>query len=109
MGNVRIKFINLDQFFMLHTFRAVLKGNLLEWQEDVNRWLQSDHTVQVLVTLLNGEPIVTTQHRGQRMASVLEKLAQAQAFAGVDPVVWQRETSVTSANLVCKQRRESLS
>ena len=35
-------------------------------------------------------PIQETNERGQRMAAVLEKLAQAQAFAGIDPVVWQR-------------------
>lgn len=76
---------------MLHTFRAILKGNLLEWQEDVNRWLQGDRAIQVLVTLLSESPTVTTQNRGQRMASVLEQLAQANAFAGVDPVVWQQD------------------
>jgi hypothetical protein len=76
---------------MLHTFRAILKGNLLEWQEDVNRWLQGDRTIQVLVTLLSESSTVTTQNRGQQMASVLEKLAQANAFSGVDPVVWQQE------------------
>ncbi len=76
---------------MLHTFRAILKGNLLEWQEDVNRWLQGDRAIQVLVTLLSESPTATTQNRGQRMASVLEQLAQANAFAGVDPVVWQQD------------------
>lgn len=76
---------------MLRTFRAILKGNLLEWQEDINGWLQDDHTVQVLVTLLDEEPIIPSQGRGRQMAVILEKLAQAQAFSGVDPLVWQRE------------------
>lgn len=76
---------------MLRTFRAVLKGNLLEWQEEVNDWLQDNRTVQVLVTLLDEEPIAVTQRRGRQMAVVLEKLAQARAFSGVDPLVWQRE------------------
>ncbi|HEY9608269.1 hypothetical protein [Allocoleopsis sp.] len=76
---------------MLRTFRAVLKGNLLEWQEQVNGWLQGDRTVQVLVTLLDEEPFAVTQGRGRQMADVLEKLAQARAFSGVDPSRWQRE------------------
>lgn len=29
--------------------------------------------------------------RGQRMAAVLEKLAQTQAFAEIDPAAWQQE------------------
>jgi hypothetical protein len=76
---------------MLRTFRAVLKGNLLEWQEEVNSWLQGDCTVQVLVTVLDEEPFAITQGRGRKMAAVLEKLAQARAFSEVDPLVWQRE------------------
>lgn len=33
----------------------------------------------------------TTKGRGQRMAAALKKLAQAQAFAEIDPVVWQED------------------
>jgi hypothetical protein len=76
---------------MLRTFRAVLKGNWLEWQEEVNRWLQGDRSVQVLVTILDEEPLAKTQGRGQEMAAVLEKLAQARAFSGIEPLMWQRE------------------
>lgn len=76
---------------MLHTFRAILKGNLLEWQEEVNQWFQGDRTVQVLVTLLDEEAITITHNRGQQMAAILEKLAQSQAFSEIDPLVWQRQ------------------
>lgn len=76
---------------MLHTFRAVLKGHWLEWQEEVNRGLQGHSSVQVLVTILDEAPLVQTQKCGQKMAAVLEKLAQVQAFAGIDPLVWQSE------------------
>ena len=31
------------------------------------------------------------KERGQRMAEILEKLARSQAFAGIDPVAWQRD------------------
>lgn len=76
---------------MLRTFRAVLKGNWLEWQEEVNRWLQGDRSVKVLVIILDEEPLAKTQGRGQQMAAVLEKLAQARVFSGIDPLVWQGE------------------
>lgn len=69
---------------MLHTFRAILKGNVLEWQEEINQWLQGDRTVQVLVTLLEEEAITTTHSRGQQMAAILEKLAQSQAFSDIE-------------------------
>ncbi|MBR8835499.1 MAG: hypothetical protein DSM106950_16130 [Stigonema ocellatum SAG 48.90 = DSM 106950] len=76
---------------MLHSFRAVLKGNWLEWQEEVNQWLHGNSSVQVLVTILDEEPLAKTQGRGQQMAAVLEKLAQAGAFEGIEPLMWQRE------------------
>jgi hypothetical protein len=76
---------------MLKTFRATLKGDLLEWSEEVQRLSRDDGGVQVLVTILEEEPMQQKNGRGQRMAAVLEKLAQAQAFAGIDPVAWQRD------------------
>ena len=45
----------------------------------------------MLVTILEEEPMQEKNGRGQRMAAVLEKLAQAQAFAGIDPVAWQQD------------------
>ncbi|MEQ8995611.1 MAG: hypothetical protein RID53_03800 [Coleofasciculus sp. B1-GNL1-01] len=77
---------------MLRTFRAILKGNLLEWQEEVNQGLQGDCPVQVLVTFIQEEPLITTHSRGQQMAAVVEQLAQTQVFSGIDPLVWQRQS-----------------
>ncbi len=76
---------------MLNTYRATLRGDLLEWEEEVRRNLKDDRPMQVLVTILEGAPISEMKGRGQQMAAVLEKLAQAQAFAGIDPVAWQRD------------------
>ncbi|MUG95719.1 hypothetical protein F7734_26530 [Scytonema sp. UIC 10036] len=76
---------------MLQTFRATLRGDSLEWGEEVQRLFRDDRPVQVLVTILEEEPTQEKNGRGQRMAAVLEKLAQAQAFAGIDPVAWQRD------------------
>ncbi|GAA6615178.1 hypothetical protein [Scytonema sp. NUACC26] len=76
---------------MLQTFRATLRGNSLEWGEEVQCLFKDDRPVQVLVTILEEEPTQEKNGRGQRMAAVLEKLAQAQAFAEIDPVAWQRD------------------
>ncbi len=80
---------------MLRTFKATLKGDSLKWEDDTGQNLRSDRPVQVLVTILEEQleeqPITETNGRGQRMAAALEKLSQAQAFAGIDPVVWQRD------------------
>jgi hypothetical protein len=74
---------------MLQTFRATLKGDLLEWREEVQRLSKDDAGVQVLVTILEEEPMQEMNGRGQRMAAVLEKLAQA--FEGIDPAAWQQD------------------
>lgn len=76
---------------MLKTFRAILKGNSLEWYEDVQFLSGKDAEVQVLVTVLEEETIPADSGRGKRMAAALEKLAQVQAFANIDPVAWQRD------------------
>ncbi|BAZ11192.1 hypothetical protein NIES4071_30180 [Calothrix sp. NIES-4071] len=76
---------------MLQTFRATLRGDSLEWKEEVGSNLRNDRPVQVLVTILEEEPAQETKGRGQRMAAALEKLAQTQAFAGIDPVLWQQD------------------
>jgi hypothetical protein len=75
---------------MLQTFKATLRGDSLEWGEEVGGNLRVDRPVQVLVTILE-EPIAKSEGRGQRMADALEKLAQARAFAEIDPVVWQQD------------------
>ncbi|BDA70503.1 conserved hypothetical protein [Rivularia sp. IAM M-261] len=76
---------------MLQTFRATLRGDSLEWAEEARGNLGNNSPVQVLVTILEEEPVQQTKGRGQRMAAALEKLAEAQAFAGIDPVVWQQD------------------
>ncbi|MCC5628038.1 hypothetical protein [Nostoc sphaeroides] len=76
---------------MLRTFKATLRGDSLKWEDDAGQNLRGDRPVQVLVTILEEQPIAETNGRGQPMAAALEKLSQAQAFAGIDPVVWQRE------------------
>lgn len=76
---------------MLQTFRATLRGDSLEWAEEAQRLLRDDRPVQVLVTILEESVQNTKSGRGRRMAEALEKLAQAKAFAGIDPMAWQQD------------------
>jgi hypothetical protein len=80
---------------MLRTFKAILRGDSLKWEEDTGQNLRGDRPIQVLVTILEEQleeqPITETNGRGKQMAAALEKLSQVQAFAGIDPVVWQRD------------------
>lgn len=72
---------------MRDSYRAILKGDRLEWQE--GRPSTDDQAVAVRVTLLADTP----QHamQGTRMAEALEQLAASQAFAELDdPAAWER-------------------
>ncbi len=74
---------------MLQTFRAVLKGNSIEWIDEAPQL--GDQSIAVHITVLEETVGSDSATRGQRMAEVLEKLASNRAFSDVDPAVWQRE------------------
>jgi hypothetical protein len=83
----------MKEYTMLRTYKAVLKGNRLEWSADAPKHLQSEHAVPVYVTLLD-EPLAETANvrQGQRMAAALEQLAGINAVAEIEhPADWQRE------------------
>lgn len=75
---------------MLITYKAILRGNQLEWTESVPEHLEK--AVAVHVTILD-EPVAPAQvSQGQRMAAALEQLAAMNALAEItDPVAWERE------------------
>jgi hypothetical protein len=75
--------------FMLTTYEAVLRGNLIEWRKDVPQQVSTGQTVRVHVTVLD-EPLVV-ERQGQRMAEALSKLAQSHTLAGVNAQQWERE------------------
>jgi hypothetical protein len=78
---------------MPNSYKAVLKGNHLEWLEDPPTNLDLDQPVTVKVSILE-EPASLTQRatQGQKMADALEKLAVLNALRDVtDPEAWQRE------------------
>jgi hypothetical protein len=74
---------------MLQTFKAVLKGNSIEWIDEVPEL--GDESIQVQITVLEEPKSLDTATRGKKMAEVLERLSKNRAFSDVDPVAWQRE------------------
>lgn len=78
---------------MPNIYKAVLKGNHLEWLEDPPTGLDSDQAVTVHVSILR-EPTSLAQRatQGQKMVDALEKLAALNALPDItDPEAWQRE------------------
>jgi len=78
---------------MLNTYKAILRGNYLEWDGDAPDHLAPEDAVAVYVTILD-EPVVPSAvtQQGQRMAATLEQLAAINALADLtDPVAWERE------------------
>jgi hypothetical protein len=70
------------------TYRAILRGDRLEWTDRSPLELNPEQLVEV--TILDAPD--HTADRGKRMAEALEKLAASDAFAEIsDPVEWQRE------------------
>ncbi|MEG4941484.1 hypothetical protein [Microcoleus sp. F4-D5] len=75
---------------MQRIFEAILKGNLLEWANDVPR--QGDRPVRVYVTLQEERSTLSAEFRRQRIFEILEKIAASNVFVDIsDPVEWQRD------------------
>jgi len=78
---------------MLHTFNAVLKGNQLQWTDDLPQIGQKgDRPLKVQVTILEEVSDLDPKSRGQKMADILEKLANSNTLLNVYPIAWQSET-----------------
>lgn len=72
----------------MQTYRAILKGDRLEWTDSEPPDLNPEQPVEVTI-LDEPDPIAD---RRRRMAEALENLAAADAFSEIsDPVEWQRE------------------
>jgi hypothetical protein len=75
---------------MFATYKAVLHGDRLEWQEPPPESVFEQRGVPVYVTFVqesDEEP-----SRGEQMAAILASLAELDgAFSFGDPIVWQRE------------------
>lgn len=78
---------------MLRTYKAILRGNRLEWSGDTPECAPSAGPASVLVTLLDERTSDALQtDRGKRMADALEKLAAIHALAEIENAAdWERE------------------
>jgi hypothetical protein len=75
---------------MQRIFEAILKGNLLEWANEVPR--QGERPVRVYVTLQEDRSTLSAEFRRQKIVEILEKIAANNVFAEIsDPVEWQRD------------------
>ncbi len=78
---------------MLHTYKAILRGNRLEWSDTPPDDISTDQPVAVHVTILESvDQAAQIVHPGVAMAAILEQLALAETFAEItDPAAWERE------------------
>lgn len=78
---------------MGNTYKAILRGDRLEWSGTVPEHLAGDRAVAVQVTILD-ETLPSAEERGQglRMAAALAQLAALDGPAALtDPAQWERE------------------
>ena len=78
---------------MMTTYKAKLKGNQLEWADEVPP-PPPQPDAEVLVTFLatNGSALMDKAERGARMKAALDQLAARGGIQSIpDPVAWQRE------------------
>jgi hypothetical protein len=77
---------------MRQTYKAILRGNQLEWRGTPPAVLVHEQPIAVQVTLLK-EPVQPSDIQpGQQMAAILEQLAAIHAFPDLtDPLSWERD------------------
>ena len=76
---------------MLRTYKALLRGNSLEWIGEAPEHSE-DHPISVEVTVLEDSCLSEARSRGHAMAAILEKLAESGAVSDItDPVAWPRD------------------
>jgi hypothetical protein len=77
---------------MLNTYRALLRGQILEWLYDQPRNLPVNRAVTVHVTILDETAPNGKKQQGRRMAVALGKLAKLAGPArSLDALQWERE------------------
>jgi hypothetical protein len=77
---------------MPNTYKALLKGDRLEWVEEPPQELRSGQPLTVSVSVVQ-QPSDSPKARGRRMAEALEKLAEINALPDIPhPEAWERET-----------------
>lgn len=76
---------------MFATYKAILHGDRLVWQEPMPDSASEGHGVPVYVTLIQ-ESEEELAERRETVRRLLEELAESGVFSEIDdPVAWQRE------------------
>jgi hypothetical protein len=72
-------------------YKAIVRGDRIEWEDDVPEQIRAQQALTVLVTVVD-QPSAADDTRGPRLAEVLERLAASGGVASItDPLQWQRE------------------
>jgi hypothetical protein len=75
---------------MLETYKAILRGDRLEWSGDAPEREDAEQGIEVYVTILQSEGGVASN--GKAMVEALAKIAASGALSEIsDPSAWQRE------------------
>jgi hypothetical protein len=75
---------------MQRIFEAILKGNHLEWTDEVPE--HGNLPIRVYVTLQEEDLLTSDELRRKKIVEILEKIAKNNIFSDIsDPVEWQRE------------------
>jgi hypothetical protein len=87
----------MTQEAVLPTYKAILRGNRLEWRGDAGKHIPTNRAVAVHVTV-SDEPLTEADaaekgsDRGAQMATALERLAEIHALQDIkDVAAWERE------------------
>jgi hypothetical protein len=90
---------------MLHTYKAILRGNHIEWRDTPPVALLPDQPVAVHITILDETMDGTiTLQPGQQMAVILEQLAAINALSDItDPASWERNIRTERLLPLCDQ------
>jgi hypothetical protein len=76
---------------MQSIYKSILRGDRIEWADDVPEEIRSQPALTVSVTILD-QPVEADDTRGSRMADALERLAANGGVTSItDPLQWQRE------------------
>jgi hypothetical protein len=76
---------------MQSIYKAILRGDRIEWDDDVPEEIRTQQALTVLITVVD-QPAAADDTRGRRMAEVLERLAASGGAVSItDPSEWQRE------------------
>ncbi len=74
------------------TYKAILRGNRLEWSESAPKRLAEQDPVAVYITILDEKILPQGKTvQGQKMAAPLEALGRLASVRIADPAAWEKE------------------